>query len=176
MSQAIQNLWKDIRLDLAAARQGSPARSLDGFRYALFDSGFRTVALHRLAAALVASTLFRALGLLLWQINTALSSCHIDPKSDLGAGLRLPHATGIVIGRGVRTGVNCTIYQNTTLGRRNASTAESPTLGSSVVLYANAVVIGSCRIGNHVVIGCSSIIATDVEEHSTIKAATVRLA
>ena len=109
------------------------------------------------------------LGKLLWYLNVVLNGCYISPRATIGSGLRLPHATGVVIGDGAVIGCDVTIYQNVTLGRKNANEESYPLIGDGCVLYAGAVVIGSINIGRNSMVGANTLIVESIPDHSVAK-------
>ena len=66
---------------------------------------------------------------------------------------------GVVIGRDVRLGENCTIYQQVTLGQ---SRGLFPVLGDDVIVYAGAKIVGGIHIGNGAIIGANAVVTHDV--------------
>jgi serine O-acetyltransferase len=121
-----------------------------------FHPGFNAVFFHRIASRLKRGG-FGRLALLMWRFNTAFSSCHLHLDSIIGAGLSLPHPTGVVIGQGVTIGPRCTIYQNCTVGR--GSTANGyPEIGQGSTIYPNSVVFGAIQIGENCVIGAGAVV------------------
>ncbi len=87
---------------------------------------------------------------------------------------RFPHPVGIVIGHKVKLGMNCTIYQNVTIGNSGRDSAQ-PTLGNNVTIYANAVVIGSIHIGDNAIVGANSVVTADVPANSTVVGSPARV-
>lgn len=82
--------------------------------------------------------------------------------------IKLPHPVGIVIGSKVKIGFDCTIYQNVTIGTKdtdNYLTAQYPTIGNNVTIYANSVVFGGIKIGDNVVIGAGSVVYSDLPDN-----------
>lgn len=91
--------------------------------------------------------------------------CFVHPGAQIGAGLRLPHPNGVVIGSGVMIGANCTLYQQVTLGARRSgevSSAAYPHLGDGVTVFAGAKLIGPIRIGDGAIIGANAVVLTNV--------------
>lgn len=76
-----------------------------------------------------------------------------------GPNLKIPHYMGVVIGRDVRLGENCTIYQQVTLGQ---SRGLFPVLGDDVIVYAGAKIVGGIHIGNGAIIGANAVVTHDV--------------
>lgn len=103
---------------------------------------------------------------ILWLINVKNSACYISPKSNIGMSLRLPHATGIVIGDNVKIGNNCIIYQNVTIGKSKSD--DYPVIGNNVTIYAGSVLIGKIKIGDNVIIGANSVVNKNVQENTIV--------
>lgn len=85
----------------------------------------------------------------------------------------LPHGFhGIHISRRAVIGKNVTIFQNVTIGNKNA---EGAIIGDNVFIGANAVVIGKINIGNNVKIGAGAIIVEDIPDNCTAVAPKARI-
>lgn len=82
----------------------------------------------------------------------------------------LPHPVGIVIGKYVRLGENCTIYQNVTIGAKNsiALPDDYPNIGNNVIIYANSVLVGNIIIGNNVIVGAGAVITKSIPDNSIV--------
>jgi serine O-acetyltransferase len=78
----------------------------------------------------------------------------------IGGGLLLPHPNGIVIHPGATIGVNCTLFQQVTLGTRTDSGV--PVLGNDVLVGAGAKILGPVMVGDHARIGANAVVLTDV--------------
>lgn len=88
--------------------------------------------------------------------------CEISPDAEIGAGLRLCHPIGIIIGDGVRIGRNVTIYQNVTLGRPQHKVHQYPTVNDDVTIYAGAVIVGGVTVGRGAVIAANAVVTKDI--------------
>lgn len=89
-----------------------------------------------------------------------------------------PHPASIVIGDGVRLGERVKIYQGVTLGgarRGDWQAGNYPVIGSDVILFAGAVVIGKVTIGNSCIIGANAVVLTDVPDGHTAVGAPARI-
>lgn len=85
--------------------------------------------------------------------------------------VKLPHPIGVVIGQKVVLGKNCMIYQNVTIGAKDASnykTADYPVLEDNVIVYPNSIILGKVRIGAGAIIGAGSLVLKDVEPNSIV--------
>jgi len=93
-----------------------------------------------------------------WSI---LTQSEIHLHTQIGGGLRLPHATGIVIHPSAMIGPNCMIFQQVTL-------ASTVVLGGHVDLGAGAKIMGPLTIGDHVTVGANSVVTRDVPSGQTV--------
>jgi serine O-acetyltransferase len=108
------------------------------------------------------------------RLNLALHGCQISTRAEIGAGLRLPHPNGVVVGWGVRAGVDLTLYQHVTLGARRFEEADYPQLGDGVVVFPNSIVAGSIRVGDRCRVGAGSVLMQDVPPGLTVAGAPAR--
>jgi serine O-acetyltransferase len=135
------------------------------FRFFIINSGFRGVYFYRKRHHhKVAKHRFRYR---IWAfLNFALNkSMIIDVDADIGPGLLVRHATGIVIG-GAKMGINCTIYQNVTIGanfRRNEKGEHNPTIEDNVIFSPGAVVIGPIKVGSNTLIGANTVLTRSLD-------------
>lgn len=82
---------------------------------------------------------------------------------------KFPHPVGIVIHPKVNIGVNCTIYQNVTIGAGKFINGNNiPSIGDNVVLYANSVIIGGIKIGDNAIIGAGSVVISDIPANAIV--------
>lgn len=82
-----------------------------------------------------------------------------------------PHPVGIVIGKYVQIGKNCSIYQNVTIGVKAPKDAEQkkyPKIGNNVYIGANSLIIGNIRIGDNVVVGAGTLVNKDVPDNAIV--------
>ncbi|HEY6760986.1 MAG TPA: DapH/DapD/GlmU-related protein [Baekduia sp.] len=89
----------------------------------------------------------------------------------VGPGLRLQHAYGLVVHPATVIGARCTIYHGVTLGIARASDAHGPVIGDRVTVSAGASVFGPVRVGDRAMIAAGAIVLSDVPaEHTAIGA------
>ncbi|QND70435.1 serine acetyltransferase [Tardiphaga robiniae] len=86
----------------------------------------------------------------------------------IGGGLLIPHPNGIVIHPDVTIGVNCLIFQQTTLGIRDPYVG-APHIGSFVDIGAGAKILGPVTIGKRAKIGANAVVLNDVAPNATAK-------
>ena len=135
----------------------------------VFHPGFHVVFRARLARRCMRIVPLWPLGKLLWYLNVVLNGCYISPRATIGSGLRLPHATGIVIGDGSVIGRDVTIYQNVTLGRKNAKHNAYPSIGNNCTIYAGAVLVGEIEVGQSSIIGANAVVQESLPERSVAR-------
>ncbi len=153
-------LYEVLRLDAEALLQGDPAaRSVD--EVLLAYPGFRAVAYYRVAHEL------HLLGVplaprLISEMAHRETGIDIHPGAAIGQAFAIDHGTGVVIGETATIGDRVKLYQGVTLGAASvrkelANRKRHPTLGSDVVIYANATILGG-----DTVIGDGSVIGGNV--------------
>lgn len=97
-----------------------------------------------------------------WSVVTGAD---IPLNCQIGGGLLLPHPNGVVIHPNAKIGVNCLIFQQVTVGIRDAQGA--PEISGHVDIGAGAKVLGAIRIGAHAKIGANAVITRDIESATT---------
>jgi serine O-acetyltransferase len=147
---------------------------------ALFAPQVHAVVLYRVASA-IAHTPLRPVALLLRSIGLVWSGAEIHPDARFGPGLALVHSNGVVIGGGVRGGVDCRINPGVVLGEPGRGSKDGrgddnfPVLGDHVTLGAHAVALGPVRIGHGSVVGANSVVRGDVPDNTVVAGAPARV-
>lgn len=141
----------------------------------LQSPGFAVITCWRLAHRLNRKgPLLRLLSAIIWRYGVARHGCYISLNAQIGPRLRLPHATGIVIGDGARIGSDVTIYQHVTLGRADDRTDGYPWVGDGCCLYAGAVIVGNVHLGDRAIVGANSVVLSDVPQGATVVGSPAR--
>jgi len=99
--------------------------------------------------------------LLFWFFKIEISS-----RARIGPGLRLPHPMGLIIAPNVTVGENCDLYADVRLVLAHGS-PQGPQIGNHVFLGDGAKVVGHVNVGDHAVIGVSSVVTKDIPAHAT---------
>lgn len=87
----------------------------------------------------------------------------------IGSGLVLYHGQALVIHPQSRIGKNCVLRHSTTIGnRRNDVYDGFVTIGDSVEVGANSVILGPISIGDFACIGAGSVVVEDVPPYATV--------
>ena len=96
-------------------------------------------------------------------------SVDIHPAAELGAGLMIDHACGVVIGETTQMGTDCVVYQGATLGGRSTkdSGKRHPTIGNEVTIGSGALLVGAVKIGDGASVGAGSVVINDIPAGAT---------
>ncbi|RYX89067.1 serine acetyltransferase, partial [bacterium] len=100
-----------------------------------------------------------------------LTGVEINLKARLGKGFRLESGRGTMIDKETVIGLNCTVRQLTTIGRKRLidnTFSAPPVIGDSVDMGVNVIVIGNVNIGNNVVLGAGAVITKSVSDNSVM--------
>ena len=92
---------------------------------------------------------------------TVVTGADIPLNCQIGGGLLIPHPNGIVIPPDAKIGVNCLIFQQVTIGAREALGV--PEISSHVDIGAGAKILGAIKIGANVKIGANAVITRNVD-------------
>jgi serine O-acetyltransferase len=103
-----------------------------------------------------------------------ITGIDIHPGARIGRSFFIDHGTGVVIGETTEIGDNVKMYQGVTLGALSFPKDERgrlirghkrhPTVGNSVTIYANAIVLGGeTNLGAGSIIGGSVFLTKSVE-------------
>ena len=95
-----------------------------------------------------------------------LFKIEISREARLGPGLRLPHPMGIIIGPRVELGEDCDVYADVRIVLSHGQ-PEGARIGNHVFLGDGAKIVGRVSIGDHAIIGVSSVVTRDVPAHAT---------
>ncbi|WP_051538333.1 serine O-acetyltransferase [Butyrivibrio proteoclasticus] len=93
----------------------------------------------------------------------------LNPRTEIGYGLRLPHRGSIVIHPNTKIGNNCEIMSCVTIGNNILKDRDAvATIGDNVMICTGARVIGNVSIGNDVIIGANSVVNKDIREGTIV--------
>lgn len=104
----------------------------------------------------------------------------IHPGATIGDHFTIDHGTGVVIGATCIIGSRVKLYQGVTLGAKSfpldgngfpvKGIPRHPIIGSDVVIYANATVLGRVNIGDGCVVGANEWVTEDMAPGTVLKA------
>jgi len=109
---------------------------------------------------------------ILYIMNNLLFSVEIQSLAQIGPGLILNHANGILVHDRSIIGKNCTlVFQNTlTVGPHAEETRSHDyiVVDDEVIIGAGAKIIGPVHIGNRVIISAKSVVTKDAPEDALL--------
>jgi serine O-acetyltransferase len=153
--------------DLVAIRANDPATT-SLLHPMLNFKGFLAVQAHRIAHTLWSRDR-RALAYLIQCRTSEVLGVDIHPAAEIGSGVFIDHATGVVIGETAVVGDDVTILHGVTLGGTGKATGDRhPKIGRGVYIGANAQLLGNIAVGEGSRIGASSVVLKNVEAYSTV--------
>ena len=166
-----------LLLDVEALYEGDPA-AVSREEVMISYPGFRAITIYR-----IAHELYRLKAPLVPRIMTEYAhertGIDIHPGATIGEYFFIDHGTGIVVGETTVIGDHVKLYQGVTLGAKSFELDENgnpvkkikrhPDIGSHVVIYANATILGGDTvIGDHCVIGGNTWLTRSVEAGSVV--------
>ena len=103
-------------------------------------------------------------------------SADIHPAATIGRHFTIDHGVGVVIGGTAVIGDDCLLYQGVTLGMTGKHGGKRhPTLGSGVMVGANATVLGNIRVGDGARVGAGAVVLEDVPNDVTVAGVPARI-
>ena len=100
-----------------------------------------------------------------WSMVTA-SDIPLDCQ--IGGGLSLPHANGVVIHPKSSIGPNCLIFQQVTI-------VKGVFIGGHVDIGAGAKIIRPVKVGDHAIIGANAVVLNDIPDYGIAVGVPARL-
>jgi serine O-acetyltransferase len=133
----------------------------------LYLKGFHALQIYRIGHQLW-QTGRKSLALFLQNKMSVVFSVDIHPAANIGHGIMLDHATGIVIGETVLVEDNVSILQSVTLGSTGKIIGKRhPTIREGAVIGAGAKILGNIEIGLNSKIGAGAVVLSSVPSYST---------
>jgi len=163
-----------MRKDLTAYVERDPA--CDQYCLPLlYFKGFHALQIYR-----VANWLWRngrqSLALYLQNRVSEIFAVDIHPAAQIGSGIMIDHATGVVIGETAIVGNNVSILHSVTLGGSGCTSgSRHPTIGNGVLISAGAKILGNISVGDGVKVGAGSLVLESVPAHVTVAGVPARI-
>lgn len=141
----------------------------------LYLKGFHALQIYRISHKLWQIGR-KSFALFLQNTVSVLFSVDIHPAAEIGYGIMLDHATGIVIGETVLVENNVSILQSVTLGSTGKITGKRhPTIREGVVIGAGAKILGDIEIGLNSKIGAGAVVLNSIPSYSTAAGVPARI-
>ncbi|MHC4534256.1 MAG: serine O-acetyltransferase [Planctomycetota bacterium] len=156
-----------VRNDIRAVRERDPACR----RYStplLYFKGFHALQSYRIANWLWKQG-HEALALCLQNRVSEVFGVDIHPAAQIGSGILIDHATGVVIGETAVVEDNVSILHEVTLGGTGKERGDRhPKIRAGVLIGAGAKILGNIEIGEGAKIGAGSVVLKDIPPHTTV--------
>jgi len=170
--------WPDwgaiLRVDIQAVYDRDPA-CLRFVEPVLYFKGFHAIQTHRLAHWLFYRGR-RDFALYLQSRASSVFQTDINPAAQIGKGIFLDHATGLVVGETAIIGDNVSILHGVTLGGTGKEGADRhPKIGNGVLIGAGAKILGNIRIGDCSKVASGSVVLKEVPPNSTVAGIPARI-
>lgn len=95
---------------------------------------------------------------------------NIPWSTDIGPGLLIGHAGGIVVNAAATIGPDCNLSHNVTIGvARGNRNPGVPRIGQRVYIGPGAVLIGAITVGDDAAIGANAVVTKDVPAGATAR-------
>jgi len=160
-------LGEMFRADLAAVVDRDPAcqRAIEPI---LYFKGFHALQTYRFARELWKAGR-RDFAFYLQSQSSGVFGTDIHPNAQIGRGIMLDHATGLVVGETAVVGDQTSILHAVTLGGSGKESGDRhPKIGCGVMIGAGAKILGNISVGDCVRIAAGSVVLRDVEPRVTV--------
>lgn len=159
--------FKNMRLDIAAAKQNDPA-ARNKFEIWLTYAGAKALSWHR-AARFFHRMHLKLLARMLSQFARWLTGIEIHPAARIEGGVFIDHGAGVVIGETAEVETGVVIYQGVTLGGSGKEEGKRhPTIKKGTVIGAGAKILGGFTVGEYSKIGAGAVVLKEVPPHATV--------
>jgi serine O-acetyltransferase len=156
-----------VRADLSAIFDRDPACHSYAQAF-LFFKGFHALECHRIAHWLWKQNR-KTLAYFIQSRVSALFAVDIHPAAQIGRGIFLDHATGIVIGETAVVEDDVSMLHGVTLGGSGKETGDRhPKIRRGVLLGAGAKVLGNIEVGEYSRVAAGSVVLKPVPPHCTV--------
>ena len=136
------------------------------FQPILFYKGFHSIMAYRVANYWVNEK--PSFSMYIQSIISEKFNVDIHPNANIGKGIMVDHASGVVIGETATIGDYSSLFHGVTLGGVGSEKGQRhPQIGKNVMLSANSTIVGNIKIGDNVKIGAGSVVLNDIPENST---------
>ena len=151
------NIYEKISKDINTVVERDPA-CITFYQPILFFKGFQSLQVYRAANHYwkigdIATAFY------LQSRASQVFDIDIHPAADIGKGVLMDHATGLVIGETSKVGDGTSILHGVTLGGTGMDVGDRhPKVGENVTISANVSILGNINIGDEVKIGAGSLV------------------
>jgi len=165
--QALPELGETFRADIMATADRDPAthRLIEPV---LYYKGFHAIQTYRLAHWLWGQSR-RDFALYLQSRSSAVFQCDIHPAAEIGRGIFLDHATGLVVGETAVIEDDVSMLHDVTLGGTGKEAGDRhPKIRYGVMIGAGAKILGNIEVGHCARIAAGSVVVKPVPNNVTV--------
>ena len=156
-----------LKADISAVFERDPAceRLIEPF---LYFKGFHAIQAHRLTHWLWHNQ-ERDFALYLQSRSSEVFQTDIHPAAQIGRGIFLDHATGLVVGETAVIEDDVSLLQNVTLGGTGKESGDRhPKVRRGAMIGAGAKILGNIEVGEYARVAAGSVVLRDVPANSTV--------
>ncbi|BAS00999.1 serine acetyltransferase [Blastochloris viridis] len=163
-----------FRSDIMAVADRDPATTRF-IEAVLYYKGFHAIQTHRLAHWLW-TVGRRDFALYLQSRSSSVFQCDIHPAAQIGRGIFLDHATGLVVGATAVIEDDVSMLHSVTLGGTGKERGDRhPKVRRGVMIGAGAKILGNIEIGHCARIAAGSVVLKDVPHNTTVAGVPARV-
>jgi serine O-acetyltransferase len=169
MPGALTRVLKEVRSDVAAARDRDPAaQGVSSFEILTSWAGVQALLAHRVAHAMDEAGVPLAPRAVAY-LTRSITGVEIHPAARIGGEFFIDHGAGVVIGETAEIGRRVTLYQGVTLGGTGFQRGKRhPTLGDNVTVGSGAKLLGPIVVGDGAKVGANTVVVEDVPKDATV--------
>ena len=172
--QADRVIGEAFRADIIAVADRDPA-CMRLIEPVLYFKGFHAIQTHRLAHILWHSGR-RDLALYLQSRASEVFQTDIHPAAQIGRGIFLDHATGLVVGSTAIIEDDVSILQDVTLGGTGKERGDRhPKIRRGVLIGAGAKILGNIEVGHCARVAAGSVVLQAVPRNTTVAGVPARV-
>jgi serine O-acetyltransferase len=163
-----------VRADLSAVFERDPAchSYVEAF---LYYKGFHALECYRIAHWLWTENR-EGMALFFQSRISELFDVDIHPAAQLGRGIMIDHATGVVIGETAVVEDDVSMLHGVTLGGTGKETGDRhPKIRRGVLIGAGAKILGNIEVGSCARIAAGSVVLKDVPRNTTMAGVPARV-
>lgn len=151
-------------------RYGKPFNWRNFLYIYVVQPGFRVAFWYRVARHLKQKNSLKVFSKLatLWLLRQQLKTgVTLNPGTEIGPGLYIPHPGCIVINPNCKIGRNLYLSHDVLLGKAHSGPRQGePAVGDDVFIGAGARLLGKLTIGNNAAIGANAVVLSDIPENT----------
>ncbi|HCT5078686.1 TPA: exopolysaccharide biosynthesis acetyltransferase VpsC [Vibrio cholerae] len=132
-------------------------------KHLLLNAGFAYMFWFRLCRS--KNVLIRTVARLMHRILSVRYQIQLPKETQVGPGLYLGHATGVIVNSTAKIGANCNLSPFTVIGSNQGQAA---TVGDCVYIGPHVSIVEDITIGDGSIIGAGSVVIRDVPPNSVV--------